>query len=382
MNKKVLIGLVVAVVTIVLVCVLGGQLASRLAPASTPTPGSVTAVEERPVTAKGVIVPVRYARLSLPTGGTLARLAVKEGDRVKAGQLLAELDVTELELAVQAAKVGLTIAEAQLALSKVGASSEDVAVAQANYQSALAQYERVKAGPTQEEINIAKADLQRAEAALKQAQANYDQVAWMPGIGAMPQSLALEQATIDYDTALNTYRLKTAGPTQADLKIAQANVASAKAALDKARKGPLAEDIAVAEARLDQAKVELERARLALERAKLTAPFAGTVVSIAAREGEMVTPGAPLITLADLSELRVETTDLDEWGAARVKSGGAVRITVNAFEEKVLTGRVAAIALESITLPTGDVAYTATITLDHQDPQLRWGMTVKVVFSP
>jgi HlyD family secretion protein len=365
MTKKWLIGLAIALVILGLVCGLGGRIASRFAPTPTPTSAS-TAAGERTVTARGVIVPARYVRLGFPTGGVLADLRVQEGDSVEAGQVLACLDTADLEL-------GVRIAELRLAQLKAGPRPEDIAIAESNYQAALARYEKVKSGASQEEIAVAKANLEKARVALERAQAAYNLVAWDPGISARPESLALEQATIDYQLALAQYERAKAGPTPADLKAAWAEVASAKAQLERARTGASAEEIALAEA-------ELERARLALEQAQLRAPFAGTVVSIGAREGEILSPGAVLITLADLSEMQVETTDLDEWGAARVKVGDPVQITVSAFKDKVLTGRVVAMDLEGVTNPAGDVIYTATIALDSQDPDLRWGMTVKVEF--
>jgi hypothetical protein len=77
----------------------------------------------------------------------------------------------------------------------------------------------------------------------------------------------------------------------------------------------------------------------------------------------------------------VKTTDLDELSVAKVKVGDSVKITVSAFDNKVLLGKVVAIALRGEKLPTGDIAYTVTIALDEQDPDLRWGMSVKVEFQ-
>jgi len=138
--------------------------------------------------------------------------------------------------------------------------------------------------------------------------------------------------------------------------------------------------VAVAEARVQQARTALERAKLALSRCQLLAPFTGTAVEVAFREGEMVPAGASVVTLADLAELQVETTDLDEWGAVDVRAGQAVRVVVNALDDRVLSGRVTAIARRGKVLDTGDTAYTVTIVLDQQDADLRWGMTAKVEF--
>ena len=77
----------------------------------------------------------------------------------------------------------------------------------------------------------------------------------------------------------------------------------------------------------------------------------------------------------------VQTTDLDEFGTARVKIGQPATIRVNAFNDKTLTGKVSEIASQSVLLASGDVSYPVTILLDAQDPDLRWGMTVKVTFK-
>jgi len=381
MGKKFLIGLVLAILAIVLICAFGGRVASKLVPTPTPTPKGTATSEEPTITAKGEIVPARYASLSFPTGGTLSRLMVNEGDLVEAGQVLAQLNTTDLELAVRAAEDALALAEAQLAQVTAPPRPEEIAIAQANYESALAQYEKLKAGASEQEIIVAQAALEKAEAALRQAQAAYDAVAWMPGVGATPQSLNLQLATIDYKSAKAQYERLKAQPREEDLKVAWSNVKSAKAQLDLKKAGPRPEEIAVAEAHVRQARTSLEQAKANLEKARLTAPFAGTVVSIAAREGEMVAPGTPIIVLADLSRLQVKTTDLDELSVAKVKVGDSVRITVSAFDNKVLSGKVVAIAPRGEKLPTGDIAYTVTIALDEQDPELRWGMTVKVEFQ-
>lgn len=385
-----------------------------------------------PLTAEGVIVPVRKAVLSFPTSAIVQEVAVIEGEEVTEGSLLARLDAAELELAVQEAEAGLALNEALLDQAQArareqevdiawaghqravaqhgqllaGARPEEIAVAQADYQSALARYDQVKVGASKEEMIAAQANMEKAQVVLEQAQAEYDKYAWQQGFEASPQAAALHQATIEYQAAQAQYeglknlprdadlkeaeanlargeaqlKLKQAGPREQEVAASAASVASARAQLELQEAGPRPEDVAVAEARVRQARTALERARLALSRSQLLAPFAGTVAEVASEEGEMVAAGAPLVTLADLAQLQVETTDLDEWSAVEVHVGQEVKVTVNAFGDETLTGRVTAIAPIGEVLDTGDTAYTVTIALDRQDPALRWGMTVKVEF--
>ncbi|MFQ6015380.1 MAG: HlyD family secretion protein [Anaerolineae bacterium] len=381
MNRRWILLIGALIVIIALFLVLGGQFFSGARLKPTPTPASLTVLEEPPVTAEGLVVPLKQAHLSFSTSGTLQKLFVEEGQTIEAGQTLAQLDTAQLELAVRAAQDSVAIQEALLAQALASPRWEEIQVAQANYEAAQAQYEQAAAGPQAEEVEMARTDLEKAAVALQQAQAEYDKIAWLPGVGARPEAVALEQATLDYQRAQAAYRLTTTGPTETDLQVAQSNVASAKAQLDLAKAGPREVDIAVVQAQLEQAKTALAQAQLNLEMAQMKAPFSGTITAINAREGEVVTAAVPVITLADLSELRVETTDLDEWGAAKVQVGQKVEITVNAFDNKVLIGQVIAIAKEATVLATGDTTYVVTITLDEQDPDLRWGMTTKVSFD-
>ena len=344
-------------------------------PASTPTSNESGAI----VTAKGEVVPARYAHVSFGVGGTVAQLNVNEGDPVKAGAVLARLDTQDLEFQVKTAQDGLDLAQSTLAQAKTPASPEEITSAQAAYDSAVAGLAQARRGPTVEDYAILKANLEKAKAALSQAQAAYDQAggASNPYSGLLPQSLQLQSATLDYQIAQANYDKSTKIDSTAVAQ-AQAAVTQAKATLDLKQKGPRAEDIAVAQVRVQQAQTALDQAQAALAKAQLVAPLDGTVTDVGTRAGEMVQAGAPLITIADLGQLHVETTDLDEFGAAHVKMGETAKITVNAFSDKILSGKVTDIALQSVTLPTGDISYVVTLALDNQDPGLRWGMTVKV----
>ncbi|MBN1656907.1 MAG: efflux RND transporter periplasmic adaptor subunit, partial [Anaerolineae bacterium] len=152
-------------------------------------------------------------------------------------------------------------------------------------------------------------------------------------------------------------------------------VAQAQLALLQA--GAMAEEVAVAQAAVTQAEAALEAARVALERCEVHAPFAGAVGAVSARVGELVAPGQPLVTLGDLTTLRVETTDLDEIDVARVTVGQQATITFDALGERVFTGHVTRIS----PMPepgAGGVNYTVVLELDELDPAIRWGMTAFV----
>jgi len=121
----------------------------------------------------------------------------------------------------------------------------------------------------------------------------------------------------------------------------------------------------------------VEAAQGALARTAITAPFAGTVTRIDVRRGEFIAPGQPLITLGDLSTLRIETTDLDEIDVARITVGQAATLTFDALSDLTLTGHITHIA--SMAAPgAGGVNYTVIIDPGELPSQIRWGMTVFV----
>jgi HlyD family secretion protein len=328
------------------------------------------------VTASGEVVAAQEAQMGFSMAGQVERVEVELGDRVEEGDTLVSLESASLQAGVTQAEAAVDAARAQLAEVESGARPEELAAAEAAYDGALAQYHKLEAGPSDEERRIALAALKKAEAALIQAQAAYDEIVWMEEVAEMPQTLALQQATLDHESALANYELVTRGPSPEDLEVAWASVESAKAQLDTLRAGATPEQLAAAQAAVAQAEAALDVARAALNQATLTAPFAGTVADLQASPGQVVMPGQVLLTLADLSELQVETTDLSERDVTEVRVGQQAMVYVEALNSDV-PGRVARISPLASTLG-GDVVYTVIIALEEQPEGLLLGMSVEV----
>jgi multidrug efflux pump subunit AcrA (membrane-fusion protein) len=111
------------------------------------------------------------------------------------------------------------------------------------------------------------------------------------------------------------------------------------------------------------------------------APWAGTVTGVLVERGDTVAPGAVLATLGDLSRLRVETTDVDEYLVARIRRGQPVTVRVDALDQRILQGFVAGAALEPRPGPSGDEHYLVAVDLVELPPELRSGMTVRLAFE-
>lgn len=159
---------------------------------------------------------------------------------------------------------------------------------------------------------------------------------------------------------------------------ASSQVAQAKEAL--AQLTPTQSAIEVAEAQAAQAQAALDLARAAAQDAVLTAPFDGAVGAIDVDVGQVVSPGAAVMSVGDLPELQVETTDLVEVDVTRVSVGQAANLTFDALPGETFQGQVTRVAPEANTY-RGDQVYMVTIDLPASESKLlRWGMTANVTF--
>lgn len=189
----------------------------------------------------------------------------------------------------------------------------------------------------------------------------------------------LANAEVDLEKAVKDYESLGEGPSEADIVLLEAQLAAAQRDYEAYRDGPDPDAVAMAEARLKNAEAQLKVARNALEGITLTAPVSGSAVSVDIIPGDTVLPSQTVITLADLSDLRVETTDLSERDVAQVSVGQIVSIYIEALNVDV-PGRVVRISPQADVVG-GDVVYAVIIDLDEQPPGLRWGMSVEVSFE-
>ena len=374
--------------------------------APTPTPDASASAQPLPavVSASGKVLPEQWANLSFRAGGPIVELKVQSGDAVKAGDLIGRLDDVDAKLAVAQADAALALAQAQLAQLKASARPEQiaqaeqaVAQAEAAWKGAQAQYNQLRSGARAAEIAAAEAAVTKAASDLTFAQQAYDGVVegratakeyGIPGggLGRYEEQMRAQLAAIRaaYDVAQKQQAQLKAGATRNELGAASASVDATKAQLEQAKAqldllkaGATTEQIAVADAGVQQAQVAVDMAKAQLEKLQIVAPFDGTIGTVAARSGETVQPGQAIVTLGNLSSLRVETTDLSETDIARVKEGQPVNVTFDALPGKTITGKVARVAPMS-TPGQSAVNYIVTVSLDEVDPALRWGMTAFV----
>jgi HlyD family secretion protein len=357
------------------------------------------------VSATGEVVPAQWASLSFPIAGQTVELLVQEGDEIQEGDIVARLDSTDLDIALVRAEAALQISVANLALSKAGPreaelerAKNQLAAANARISVAIAQREQVKEGPSETDVINAQTDLEAAQNAQENAQEGYDTIigylddiedmdlepgARTPLDGEQNARYSLELANLRLAAAQAYLNELLDGPEPGDLNVANARVwlavaqrDAAQAYLDLVMAGTHPADIAISEAEVEQARAAVNSARAAREQTILRAPFSGTISNVNINIGEMVSPGQSVITLAELSSLQVETTDLNELDVARIRVGSPVAVTFDALPGVEVEGTVVKIAPRST--EGAGVNYTVTIELSEIPAALRWGMTTFV----
>ena len=172
---------------------------------------------------------------------------------------------------------------------------------------------------------------------------------------------------------------------EAKVREAEANLTYAQISLDylvrnvgcKMNCAPSQQHIEVAENDVAKAQALVDSAKAVLAaQSNLTAPFAGTVISVDISPYETVAPGQVVMVIGDLSKYQIETTDLSERDVPRVKVGQSATAYIEALDEE-FSGKVVDVARISSEVG-GDVVYKVTIELDKQPAGLLWGMSADV----
>jgi HlyD family secretion protein len=317
-------GWMLAVIGVVAVIVLGYAVSSLLGGGqqASEEPQERTAVVDRgPIVVTlgvlGNLEPEAEANLAFAAQGVVAEVPVKEGDAVKAGDVLARLDSTDLDLAVAQAEQTVTLQEASLdqlllppdpekvriaqaqleqaslslalATEQRGSANFDLAIAQAEQAVAIQQanLDDLQSGPDPAEVQAAEAQLEQARLSLEQAQRQEDNNSLDLAVEQAEQAVAIQKAnikalkddSIDDDDQEAQFDAAEAQLEQAKIALEQARrerdaasldltveqaeqaVAIQQANLDALLSGSDPEQVQAAQAKLEQARISLEEAR-------------------------------------------------------------------------------------------------------------------------
>ncbi|MBZ5522747.1 MAG: efflux RND transporter periplasmic adaptor subunit [Acidobacteriia bacterium] len=288
------------------------------------------------VTASGEVKPKTFVNVGANAMGRITRLLVKEGDRVKKGQVLAQLE--NIQSAADVAAMRATL--------------------QSNETDTLASEAALKTATAQ--LNSSTADAARTKLEFDRAEKLYkDQLI----------------AKADYDTKKAAYEVATAVVAQDHARVAQA-----RAQVDSAH------------GHTNTARAQLARASDVLSKTTYNAPFDGTVTNLPVREGETVVmgiqnaPGSTLMTIADMAVITTEV-QVDETDIVNVKLGQQAEITIDAIPGKTFKGEVTQIGDNAIIRSSGLATsqsttssqeakdFKVTITLKNPPENLRPGLS-------
>jgi HlyD family secretion protein len=280
------------------------------------------------------------AQLGFKIPGRVATRPVSEGEQVRAGQLIAQLDDTEQKQQVALRRAELDAVQAALAELEAGSRPQEIAAVAATLRSAEAERERVRL------------DFVRA------------------------QELRAKDVIADREFQ----------SMEAQLKVVEARAAEAAERLKLVQEGPRAETIQQARARVAQAQAAVALAETQLDYTRLVSPMAGTVLSHNIEPGEFVAAGTPVVTVADTVHVWVRAY-LDQSDLGRVRHGQKVAVRTDSFPGRDFAGTVGFIASEAeftpktVQTPKERVKLVFRLKVDVENPkdELKPGMPADVV---
>jgi HlyD family secretion protein len=302
------------------------------------------------VTASGEIKPRNYINLGANAMGPLVSIMVKEGDRVRKGEVVAQIEATQPQAAVEGQQATIQSALADTAAAEANEKSMEDGVA--NAQATL---EKNRAS-----LAVAKLNMDRANQLFKDkliAKQDYD------------------QKKADYDTAV-------AGVNEAETRVAQARSQRAQAT----------QQVSSAQRRVAQSRASLVSATDVLQKYSVLAPLDGVVTDLPVKVGETVVPGvqnsaaSTVMTVADMSVIIAEV-QVDETDIVNVSLGQSADITVDAVPNKTFKGHVIEIGETAILRSTGVASSSSTtssqeakdfkvkIALDNPPEEMRPGLS-------
>ncbi len=420
---------------IVIVVILAGggaywYVASSQAPTFntvTATRGNVTASLDEP----GSVLTEKSAVLSFQTAGQITSLNVSEGDSVGAGTVLASLDTSALNAAVNQANAGLAAAQATLDGLQSGTRPEQLSIDQTAVSNASASLSValgsaytaaddaihtqtdnffttpntnnpvfiVPVANSQTVINIENSRIAvggELSSWYAAANATGTSQATLTGIAGQTLqqiseylntvALAVNSATANSEVTpailagfkanVEVARAEVNGAitgltaTQAALQTAQGQLALAEA-------GATSQQIEAQQAAVLQAQAAVSSSEVALQHAELVAPFDGTVENLTAVIGQVVSPGVSMLSLINSSGLKVQTY-VSEADVAKIKAGDAANVTLDAFGTDTVFPATITTVANAETVVNSTPSYEVELHFTNPDSRIKDGMTGNV----
>ncbi len=341
---------------------------------------------EGSVVASGYVVAESKANLGFVVNGRMAKVNATEGDQVKAGQVLAELDTNAIVLELQKAESQLADLTSPAALARAG---QQLAAAQQALEDTTDDVEALEyPRATDTRIDNTEAAIDLAEKRLALARDRWHQVARLEEGDERRANALLEitNAQIALDDLIAKLNWYTGKPDEIDAAKITADYDAAVAAVQEGEwliaelKGEAvpAEATGAGLTQLRNARVLVATLKDQIAKHQIISPIDGTIAKADAHIGEIVNPGQILFIVSNEQNLIVETTDLSEKDVTLVSVGQLVRIYIKALRSTV-DGNVISISPVADMLG-GDVVYRTRIQFDELPEGVLSGMSVDVEY--
>lgn len=315
------------------------------------------------VWATGTVAPVAEAKLAPRIMSTVSAVYVKEGDHVRAGQVLARLEAKDLAAQVASANAAVNSAESMREKASTGVELQaaqtraNIANAEAALEIAKQQLSMVKEGPRRQEKVQSQLAVVQAEAQFKNAETELNRMTRLYDQGVIAKQ-RLEGVQTQYDVAKaqlgiakQQAEMSGEGSRSQDIQAAKERVKQAEQSLRLAKAASIQNKMAVRESQasasmVSQAKAGRNSTQVMLGYATLTAPISGVVTARFVDPGDTASPGVPVLVVEDDSVYRLEATVASK-DVGDITKGMTVGLELGAGK-RTGSGRVA------VVVPAGD----------------------------
>lgn len=307
----------------------------------------------------GQIVSSEEATIAAETSGRVVALLVKNGDFVKAGQLLARQDTQQASIRQRQALAGLRSAQAQLNQALTDASvspnrsDATVRAAQAQLAQARASLKRTRAGDRSEQRRQVQAQVDAARTQMENAKKTLERFRALFKEGAVSRQeveqyeTAYAQALSGYEQVLETQRIQQTGARPEDIAIAEQQVRAAEEALRQAQAAKqldpqLQMRVDGARAGVENALEAVRLAQVEVGSAAIRAPFSGQISSTPTPTGTYLGPGAVFVRMVGAGGTYFEG-DVPELKLGNVQIGRSVTVRLDSLQNRTFIGTVRSI---------------------------------------
>ncbi|WP_425806505.1 HlyD family efflux transporter periplasmic adaptor subunit [Desulfitobacterium sp. Sab5] len=346
------------------------------------TRGNVSKV----ITATGTVSYPKLINLTFEQTEKLIAKNIAVGDKVKAGQVLMQIDPSNLQQTVNQQQANLASAQAKLkqvqedalptAVSSLQQAQETLNTKKTALDTAK---NNADSAYLANQVNIANQNVTQASNTLAQAMASGESSKIQSAQTALTQA---QQALTTAQNAQNGGAATALNIAQSAYDVAQQNLLLTQEKVNKLENGQNSADILTAQTAVQQAQAQLETAQTNLGKATMTAPFDGVITAVTGQVGQVMestttSSSKPGVTLAaDPDVLQIDTT-VGQADVNSLKVGQKAEITLDTQADTKISGTVTAVAVQGTT-SSNVTTFGVTVTVDEKGTILKAGMNANV----